>query len=169
MINNSNMSNNSKFKLAIVVLWNENIHGIIPENELPNEKQLSKYFMNDSSIDIKDFYDKQEYTDLNTYINSIKTRLTYNINKNVFGDYYSSIFTKMLDKNIIGLQIVENVEINEYKMCIIKTHFIKLIQRRWREIRKKRIQLKQNVYSLTYRQLYGTFPNTCNIPFKLGI
>ena len=125
--------------------------------------------MNDSSIDIKDFYDKQEYTDLNTYINSIKTRLTYNINKNVFGDYYSSIFTKMLDKNIIGLQIVENVEINEYKMCIIKTHFIKLIQRRWREIRKKRIQLKQNVYSLTYRQLYGTFPNTCNIPFKLGI
>ena len=75
----------------------------------------------------------------------------------------------MLDKNIIGLQIVENVEINEYKMCIIKTHIIKLIQRRWREIRKKRIQLKQNVYSLTYRQLYGTFPNTCNIPFKLGI
>ena len=39
---------NSKFKLAIVNLWNGKIHGIVPDNEIPNEEQLSKYFINDS-------------------------------------------------------------------------------------------------------------------------
>jgi hypothetical protein len=66
---------NSKFKLAIVNLWNGKIHGQIPDNEIPNEEQLSKYFINDSSINIEEFFDKGNYRYIGRYIKMMNTHL----------------------------------------------------------------------------------------------
>jgi len=66
---------NSKFKLAIVNLWNGKIHGQIPDNEIPNEEQLSKYFINDSSINIEEFFDKGNYRYIGRYINMMNSQI----------------------------------------------------------------------------------------------
>jgi|UniRef100_A0A6C0CLB0 hypothetical protein len=160
---------NSKFKLALVILWNENIHGHSPENQYPDKEILSKYFVNDSSISINEFYDKDNYRYIGRYLKSMVDSISEKINNNMLDDYYSSIFINLLNKNIIGLQIIQPIEIDDYSMCIIKTHWIRLIQRRWREIKKKRIKAKKNIFNLRHREIYGKFPQSCNIPFKLGI
>lgn len=164
----SNMVN-SKFKLAIVSLWNGNIHGIIPENEIPNEEQLSKYFINDSSINRDEFFDKDNYRYIGRYIKMMNNQITYKIDLNEFGNYYSYIFNNLIEKKIIGLQIIEPIRIGPYELAMIKTHWIRLIQRRWREIMKKRLQSKKNLFNLRYREIYGKYPDSCNIPFKLNI
>ena len=160
---------NSKFKLAIINLWNEHIHGFIPDNELPNEEQLSKYFINDSSISIEEFFDKENYRYIGRYIKMMKDQITYKIDLNEFGDYYNSIFNNLIEKKIIGLQIIEPITIDSYELAMIKTHWIRLIQRRWREIRKKRLQAKKNLFNLRHREIYGKYPDNCNIPFNLGL
>lgn len=160
---------NSKFKLAIVNLWNGKIHGIVPDNEIPNEEQLSKYFINDSSINRDEFFDKQNYRYIGRYIKMMNDEISYKININEFGNYYSYIFNNLIEKKIIGLQIIEPITIGLYELAMIKTHWIRLIQRRWREIMKKRLQSKKNVFNLRHREIYGKYPESCNIPFKLGL
>lgn len=160
---------NSKFKLAIINLWNGHIHGFIPDNELPNEEQLSKYFINDSSISIEEFFDKENYRYIGRYIKMMKDQITYKIDLNEFGDYYNSIFNNLIEKKIIGLQIIQPITIDSYELAMIKTHWIRLIQRRWREIRKKRLQAKKNLFNLRHREIYGKYPDCCNIPFNLGL
>ena len=88
---------------------------------------------------------------------------------NLFGEYYGLIFNNLLDKKIIGLQIIEPITIGYYELAMIKTHWIRLIQRRWREIRKKRLNAKKNIFNLRHREIYGKYPDNCNIPFKLNI
>ena len=160
---------NSKFKLAIVNLWNGKIHGIVPDNEIPNEEQLSKYLINDSSINRDEFFDKQNYRYIGRYIKMMNDEISYKININEFGNYYSYIFNNLIEKKIIGLQIIEPITIGLYELAMIKTHWIRLIQRRWREIMKKRLQSKKNIFNLRHREIYGKYPESCNIPFKLGL
>ena len=160
---------NSKFKLAIVNLWNGKIHGQIPDNEIPNEEQLSKYFINDSSINIEEFFDKGNYRYIGRYIKMMNTQINNMIDLNLFGEYYGPIFNNLLDKKIIGLQIIQPIRVGYYELAMIKTHWIKLIQRRWREIRKKRLNAKKNIFNLRHREIYGKYPDSCNIPFKLNI
>lgn len=160
---------NSKFKLAIVNLWNGHIHGFIPENEIPNEEQLSKYFINDSSINRDEFFDKDNYRYIGRYIKMMNKQISYKIDLNEFGEYYSSIFNNLVKQKIIGLQIIEPIRFGLYDLAVIKTHWIRLIQRRWREIRKKRFQAKKNLFNLRHREIYGKYPDCCNIPFKLNI
>lgn len=160
---------NTKFKLAIVNLWNEHLHGFIPENEIPNEEQLSKYFINDSSIKRDEFFDNNNYRDIKNYIKIMNDQITNKIDLNEFDGYYSSIFNNLVKKKIIGLQIIKSIKVGCYELAMIKTHWIRLIQRRWREIRKKRLQSKKNLFNLRYREIYGKYPDCCNIPFKLGI
>jgi hypothetical protein len=160
---------NSKFKLAIVILWNKNIHGEIHDNEFPSEEQLSKYFINDTSISIDEFYDKRDYKEIKNYLKLIKNEISDKVNENIFDEYYNNIFINLLNKKVIGIQIVEQIEVNDYAMCIIKTHWVRLIQRRWRKIRNKRINSKKKISNLRHREMYGKFPNSCNVPFRLGI
>jgi hypothetical protein len=160
---------NSKFKLAIVVLWNENIHGVINTNEFPNSKTLSQYFINEGSVYPNEFYNKQDYKNIKKFITDIKNRLVDKIDNNIFNVYDIIIFEKLIARNQIGLQIVEEIEINNYNLCVLKTHWIKLVQRKWRNILKKRKAIQKYIFNVKYKEIYGHFPKTCNIPFKLGI
>ena len=159
----------SKFKLAIVNLWNGHIHGIIPENEVPDEEYLSKYFINDSTIDRDEFFDKNNNRYISRYVKIMNNEISHKIDSNEFGNYYSSIFNNLVNKKILAVQIIEPITIGLYELAMIKTHWIRLIQRRWRTIRKKRLQAKKNLFNLRHREIYGSYPNSCTIPFNLGI
>ena len=74
------------------------------------------------------------------------------------------------------LKIIESINIkfgpgeeDYYSTGIDKTFWLRLIQRRWRNIWKKRLQSKMNINNLKYREINGIWPKECHIPFRLGI
>jgi len=69
------------------------------------------------------------------------------------------------NKNYIKPQIAENIFLESgHCVCIIKTIWIKLIQRTWRKIyalRKDVISKRCKIESLIFREITGKWPNTC--------
>ena len=65
----------------------------------------------------------------------------------------------------ISPQILEIIEgPGNYSTAVIKTHYIRLLQRKWKSIyerRKKIIALRKNPKAMMYRELYGKWPNRC--------
>tara|TARA_B110000093_G_scaffold137092_1_gene146924 strand:- start:1181 stop:1519 length:339 start_codon:yes stop_codon:yes gene_type:complete len=85
-------------------------------------------------------------------------------------------------RNIVGnskqfaIQIIEPLSVSigenewdEYSVGINKTHWIRLIQRRWRNIQEKRLQSRKNINNLKYKEIHGTSSSQCNIKFNLGL
>ena len=51
-------------------------------------------------------------------------------------------------------------------ICILKTFWLRLIQRTWRKIYKQRqymFQIRHTLKSLRYREIHGNWPASCNI------
>jgi hypothetical protein len=75
-------------------------------------------------------------------------------------------------KNIILNESFLNAEIGEIHylkgdecVCVIKTFWLKLIQRAWKKIYKNRkiiLQKRHRPASLMYRQITGKWPDDCN-------
>ena len=112
----------------------------------------------------------------NLDINILNDKLNYSI------DINDSNLTIKILRNIIKnpkhleLRIIEPIKVyfgegteDYYSTGIDKTIWIKLIQRTWKNIQKKRLQSKIKIDSLKYRELHGKWPQECNIPFKLGL
>lgn len=170
---------NSKFKLALVELYTPYRHGFHKNKE--HHHVYGHYIIN-YPIKIKEFYNDIERINFDLelacdnmfdFLEQIKyqTRIG-KVNHPVIRNY-----EKIAKNNRqYELQIIEpitvalgNSESDEYSGAIIKTHWISLIQRRWREIRKKRINNMKNLHNLNYREIHGKFPSECNVKFNLGI
>ena len=72
------------------------------------------------------------------------------------------------------LEIAECIYLpSDHCVSIIKTYWIKLIQRTWKKIYKEQkniIKKRSNPNSLKYREIYGKWPNNClNYPGLRGI
>jgi hypothetical protein len=65
------------------------------------------------------------------------------------------------------LEIAECIYLEPLGYCvgILKTFWIKIIQRTWKKIMKKRrdiMNIRKNISSLRYRELNGRWPSNCN-------
>jgi len=147
----------SKYQLSIVNKFNENIHGELPDNL----KIINTHFINETSVILNEFMN--EIKDIRKYENDIKN--------GIIEKYYSNEynFNVLNSRYLFGLQIIQHIEINDYYLAVIKTHWIRLIQKRWKNVFKQRRNAKKNLFNLRHREIYGKFPDSCNIPFKLGI
>lgn len=168
----------SNFKLAILELYLPSIHG----NLAVKQQYLYGHYLILQPININKFYDN---------INIIKKELKYVtqyytefINKLNNTEYNNSSAHPLIRnyKNIVEnpkhleLKIIKPIDIkfgpglwDYYSTGIDKTFWIRLIQRRWRNIQKKRIQSKTNINNLKYKEMNGRWPEECHIPFRLGI
>ena len=167
----------SRFKIANLEIYFPRRHGYIKDENLQYIYgiQLILY-----SININEFYDeiddvfeaiqlaKGRYTE---YI-KIELHMWNNCNHPFIRNY------KNISENPkhLELKIIEPINIkfgpaeeDYYSTGIDKTFWLRLIQRRWRNIRKKRLQSKMNINNLKYREINGIWPKECHIPFKLGI
>jgi hypothetical protein len=65
------------------------------------------------------------------------------------------------------LEIAECIYLpSDYCISILKTIWLKLIQRVWKKIYKEKkliISLRRNINSLKHREIYGKWPNNCLI------
>lgn len=171
--------NPPKLQLALVELYNPYRHGFHMTKE--NNNVYGHHIIN-YSIDINEFYNdtKDIYSDLKfayensiEFMNRIRSETDVRIVKHPTVRNYENIVknTKQYE-----LQLIQPITISvgdkdsdKYSAAIIKTHWVRIIQRRWRNIREKRIANMKNNDNLKYRETTGEFPRECIIPFRLGI
>lgn len=170
--------NMSKFKLALVELYLPLKHGIVQERQYSS--LYSNYLILDT-IDLDEFYENinHVFSDIKhsndmytTYINILKYQMNIDILHPIIQNYEKII----TNPKHCQIQIIQPVTVSigpnewdQYSTAVIKTHLICLIQRKWRSVLKKRINLRRKIENLKFREITGHFPQICNVKFKLGI
>jgi len=151
----------SRYQLSVVNKFNENLYGELPDNV----KIINNHFINETNVTLNEFIN--EIKDIRKYENNIKNGIIEKYYTNE--DILNSLLNVLNSRYLFGLQIIQHIEINDYYLAVIKTHWIRLIQKRWKNVFKQRRNAKKNLFNLRHREIYGKFPDSCNIPFKLGI
>lgn len=149
--------NHSSYALAICDIYNPIIHGY----DSNSSNNIVNHYIINTIIDIEEFYNNEfkDYIDL--FESSITHR--YDLNHPTVRNYDTIIHNpKYLKVDIIKVDELEGQE----QVGYIKTFWIKIIQRRWKNIlkeRKKIIKERLLPKSLYERQLTGKWPKHLRI------
>jgi hypothetical protein len=150
IIYNGEEKSTTKYNIILCELYNKNIHGYEKTQVLYHYlvfiryKELCMEYINE---DIESLYENY---------NSILDN-THDIFKN-----YRNI---ILNKNNIKPEIAECIYLKSgHCIAILKTFWIKIIQRTWKNIFNKKkdiIKKRSSLYSLKYREVNGNWPKDC--------
>jgi hypothetical protein len=135
--------NKSRFVIALCELHNNRVHGVGPNGNYivySRYKKLHMKFINETAEFIN-----LHYHHLN------------NLSHDLFPNYRQIVFTP----NYVKPEIVECIYLQPDGHCIaiLKTFWIKIIQRSWKNVLKKRNIIKKSISGLRYRELTGKWPN----------
>jgi hypothetical protein len=150
----------TKYNIVLCDLYNERVHGI-------SGNKIIKY--NYLTINRYKTIDNVIYNDAK-YFNNIYNNRS-NKKHNIFKNYKNIIS----NKNYIKPEIAECIYLSDEGQCIaiLKTFWIRLIQRTWKNIYKKRaliIKKRSTQTSLKYREIYGKWPKDCiEYPYLKGM
>ena len=130
------------YELAYCELFNPNFHGW--DNELnqfseEEEKLIHTSYLFCLEVENEDFFNNDYIIEVNDV-----NRPTHPIIRNW--------------ENIIPsykIEIVEKNEIGEYTICVPKTFWLKIIQRKWKKYHQKMMKKRKNPRNLMKRQIYG--------------
>jgi len=152
LIYSPNESNLKKFCIAFCELYNEEIHG---QSDSFNNCINYYYLVHTRFKELN----MKLINDFANYQNN-KYSQVYSLEHNIFKNYRNMI----LNGNYFKPEIVECFYINHYYVAIIKTIWIKIIQRKWKNIliKRKEIIIKRKlISSILYREINGRWPNEC--------
>jgi hypothetical protein len=172
LLNRFHVSN--KNVLLIPELYNKYIHGKTNDSD----PKIDSHFIVLESFQLKS-NNNNNIINLFKHINEMCNFYKVYYKRN----FYNLSFGHKLIRNynnIIKKSSYLNVEIGQIYylkgdecVCIIKTFWIKIIQRAWKKIyanRKRLYQLRNRPDSLFYRQVTGKWPDYCNfIPSVKGM
>ena len=167
-----------KNQLVLCELYNSALHG--PNDEAEYHYLLNSKFDGQTFMLIEDDELEEDDNDSNDEDVSIENNLLHNhmrllkfIYNRLARNYvlihnirnYRNV---ILQTNYIQPHIAECIELPESgaKICILKTFWIRLIQRTWRRICKERksvIQRRTMISSLKYREIHGYWPDGLNV------
>lgn len=143
----------TKYNIVLCELYNSKLHGKTNNNDVNNNyllinriKKLDMKFINSFTKALnKDYIERQQQIIPHKFIKN-----------------YENIITR---PNYIKPEISETITLQSgHVVCIIKTLWIKLIQRAWKRIFEKRkqiIKMRCQVRSLKYREITGRWPENC--------
>jgi hypothetical protein len=145
----------TRFNIVLCELYNDNIHGPPLSNS-----DVAYHFI------IISRYKKLEIDfieDTADYINSEYIYL-HNQRHKIFKNYINII----TQPNYVKPEIAEcmNLPTGEI-VAILKTFWIKLIQRTWKRIYKERknvFKRRSSIHALKYREITGKWPESCRSP-----
>lgn len=132
--------NKSRFVIALCEIFNDKIHGAGPQGHYLVYCRYKKIHM-DWIEETSDFV-KLEYQYLHN--------LTHDLHPN-----YRQI---LLRNNYIKLEIVDVIYNNDFCIAIIKTLWIKIIQRAWKRVIKERQRIQKSIAGLRHKELTGKWP-----------
>lgn len=160
-MNYKNNKNNSKYNLLVSEIFNKNIHGMTRESD-PN--------INGQFIVIEKFKINK-----NTQINYLFEKINkhckwvngfYNKHFEKLGDNYITNYRNIIkNSNYIKPEIGEVYYLRgDECVCVIKTFWLKIIQRTWKKIFKIRQQMIKRRFrpdSIFHKQITGKWPEDC--------
>jgi len=167
----------SNYKLAILEPYLPLKHGILNNKH----QHLYQHYLVLDTIKLGEFYNKcddlhNDAQNLNKMYNDNLNKIAYEMNNRNLHPTIRNYRNIIKNVNQFSIQIIEQVTVStgpnewdNYSTAINKTHWIRLIQRRWREIQRKRLQSKKRLDNLKYREIHGQWPAECNIKFTLGL
>ena len=156
--------NHSRFTLGFCELFAPLIHGN------SDDSQIYYKFLFISNANKNDIQDNDDF--ISERAHGIQQRFgtyqTLHVN-NVCVDrdveYHTRIVKYYRHTLYDGPQILEIVDgPGDYTTAINKTHFLRLFQRKWRNIineRKRLLKLRKNVRAIQYRRIHGKWPAKC--------
>lgn len=169
-------NNIKKFNIVLCEIFNDKIHG---SNTNSIYKTMEGQYLNlytfkwscvidDDDVNINNLNYVGEIINLYNRNNRNMKRMRkeyYNyITKHRIIRNYKNI---MESGNYINPEIAHCIYLEEgLCICIIKTHWIKLIQRCWRRVLNERkiiLMERQKISSIFYKELRGKWPKSCNI------
>jgi hypothetical protein len=166
------------FELALLELYMPLKHGILQPNDA--SKVYGNYIVIER-IPIDKFYNQVKKItkqikllkkDYNNYVNKLKYEMNLTSLHPFIRNYEEIIKNPKHYKIEIIQPTIISIGENEwdfYSTAVIKTHWVRLIQRRWRCFLKTRnIEVKKMV-NLRHREITGRFPEQCTTKFHLGI
>ena len=125
-------------ELAYCEIYNPNLHGVLNSSTnrdiiygsylLYLEVPTEDFYNNDYIIDISEQYPRPQHPFIRNWENTIKP--------------YS-------------LQIVKKFEYGDYELCIIKTCWLKILQRKWKNYYNSMLAKFKNPKNLMKRQITG--------------
>lgn len=154
----------TKFNLVMCEIYNTNLHGDLLDIHL-HSHYLVKIRYREFDIELLRFdcaYENRKYRENFDFA----TRKRHKIIRN-----YANIISR---PNYIKPEIVECIYLVD-GLCIgiLKTMWLRLIQRTWKNIYKKQNETIRNrcsFKSLVYREIHGTWPSNCrSIPTLKGM
>lgn len=167
------MNQNSKYKLVVCELFNPYIHGSDNDNNkyvnghylcvhISRNRSIFEERLYDSDSDDEDDYDYEghiyDMIDLYRGYYSSFSRTPHSFIRN-----YKKIVTS---NNYIVPHIGEIMYLPSGEcVVIIKTFWIRLIQRAWKRVfhtRKNTILKRKRIKSQHFRDIYGNWPSDCN-------
>lgn len=153
---------NPNYELGICELFHKGIHGF----DSNSSKSINGNFIVNTTFELGEFYNNEYNSDLD----NIRSEFNYNYSHANFKHSLIRNFNAIIRKdNYFKLDIIKIIilEGGEH-IGIIKTFWLKLIQRKWKTIYKKRQQIinqRKHPYSLINRQYYGKWHNNINYIF----
>ena len=142
-------------ELAICEIFNPDIHG----SNNNSSYGISGHFLVHNTISIEDWYN-YSFQDIITLL-----RDAY--------DHYISAWGNRVSHPIVDIVVLDELEGRE---CVgyIKTHWLRLVQRRWKKIYRERqeiIKLRAQPKSIATREQTGKWPKQSKImpSFQLGL
>jgi hypothetical protein len=160
------------FNLVICEIHNKDLHGYNEESD-PNIKghYLCAYRMNDSLFDKID-----EDDDENPHIYEMVQfyRTCYHVNPYVNHDFIRNYKNIISNINYIKPEIAQVVELSGGELvAILKTFWLKIIQRAWKKVFQKRMEIlavRKSLYAIRYKEVNGKYPSNCrDFPSLTGL
>jgi hypothetical protein len=142
----------TKYNMTLCELYNRTLHGNESSDVLYHYLVHSRYKI----LDMK----TMNYTadNINLEYNQLGNQ-SHDIFRN-----YKQIITR---ENYVKPEITECIYLNTgHCIAILKTFWLRLIQRKWKNIIKARVKIinrRSHLKSLTHRELTGKWPNDCLI------
>ena len=139
----------NKYKLGFCEIFHPSIHGIT-NNSSP---YILTHYIIISTICKSDFFNNRY---INQCINGIYRSYTPILNAHPIIRNYNNIIS---DKNNIKIEIIQIIKMpgNEYT-AIIKTIWLKILQRKWKKYYKNlilKLVKSKNIYNLRKREITG--------------
>jgi len=192
--NNNSIINNYRTNLNDIII-------IDSDNETPSESDTESTYDTDDESDIESdygdiFHEEQYHLDMDKYDNKYYIGLAhYNHYRNIYllsnsvtlGSFLKFPFYKILGylyvysiakpiffKYETGIEIMKTRYLDDSSLSVIlKTHWLRIVQRNWKRIYKERKEILKkrcSIYSLYQRQITGRYPEGLNsLPSLIGM
>ncbi len=146
----------TKYNIVICELFNSKLHGN-PENEEINFHYLVKSRFKNLNMTVINELCFESNLDYYVFAVINSNKLNHNRIRN-----YKNIVNRA---NYIKPEIAQCIYLPSNEcIAILKTFWIRLIQRKWKNIlseRRKILEKRSNIISIIYREIYGNWPNGC--------